>query len=186
LKIYTGFGDKGQTQLLGGQTVDKDYIRVEVYGTLDELNSVVGFILAQSLDNTLRDNLVQVQHDIFSISAELATGEEAQEKIFYKKIAQSDVTRIENLIDRLDEQLDPLKNFILPGGSQVAVLLHMARTVCRRAERRLTTLMKKQPVRNVIAVYINRLSDLFFIAARYANKQATVKDIVWKDITKAK
>lgn len=186
MKIYTGFGDKGRTQLLGGQTVDKDYIRVEVYGTLDELNSVIGLILAQNPDHKLREALVQIQNDIFSISAELATVKEPHKKSLYKKIAQSDVTRIENFIDSLDAQLEQLKNFILPGGSQGAALLHMARTVCRRAERRLTTLMKKQHVRNVIVVYINRLSDLFFVAARYINKQAKVKDVVWKDINNEK
>jgi len=116
----------------------------------------------------------------------LATVKEPHKKSLYKKIAQSDVTRIENFIDSLDAQLEQLKNFILPGGSQGAALLHMARTVCRRAERRLTTLMKKQHVRNVIVVYINRLSDLFFVAARYINKQAKVKDVVWKDINNEK
>jgi cob(I)alamin adenosyltransferase len=180
LKIYTGFGDAGKTKLLGGQTVDKDHIRVEVYGTLDELSSLIGLVLTSTLAEDLRKGLLQTQNDLFSLSAELATPPKHHEKMHFQKIGKSDVKRIEDFIDHLESKLPPLTNFILPGGSQGAALLHLARTVCRRAERRLTTLKKQFAIRDDIAVYLNRISDLLFVAARFVNKQAQAEDMIWR------
>jgi cob(I)alamin adenosyltransferase len=179
LKIYTGFGDKGKTKLFGGKTVDKDNARVEVYGTIDELNSLLGLVLSQKLDAGLADNLILIQSDLFRISSELATPDPKTRAKFQFRIEENDIKRIENLIDEIEKVLSPLKNFILPGGTVTASYLHYARTVCRRGERRLNSLHKKENIDLNILIYFNRLSDFLFVAARYVNKLNKTKDIPW-------
>jgi cob(I)alamin adenosyltransferase len=184
LRIYTGFGDDGKTKLYGGETVDKDNLRVEVYGTLDELNSLLGLVLTYPLNKNIEDNLVKIQNDLFCISSELATPESYSRQINYKIINNTDIQRLEKLIDDLENELTPLNNFILPGGSKVSALLHLCRTVCRRAERRLVSLKKNSSIRHEIKIYLNRLSDLLFVAARYINKEEGIDDIPWLNQSK--
>jgi cob(I)alamin adenosyltransferase len=179
MKIYTGFGDKGRTRLFGGDVVDKDHLRIQVYGTLDELNSVIGVALTFEPDELLEKQLIGIQKDIFRLSAILAAPDEKSRNQLGKSVDRDDVKKLENWIDTLDEQLTPLQNFVLPGGSRFAAYLHLARTTCRRAERYLVTLSKTVHVDQHIEIYLNRLSDLFFVMARFANKQAQVSDILW-------
>jgi len=180
MKIYTGFGDKGDTRLFGGQVVTKDHPRIEVYGTLDELNSVLGIILSGLRDKEFSEILTRIQNDIFRISSILATPDDKNRQKIEQKVEPDDIHYLEQIIDKLDSGLPQLKNFILPGGSETASFLHLARTVCRRAERYLTTLMKNEKIDGEIAVYLNRLSDLLFVSARYINDIEHIKDIPWK------
>ena len=180
MKIYTQFGDKGKTRLIGGDVVDKDHLRIEVYGTLDELNSQVGW--TQCVINTpvVNEILIRIQNDLFRISSILAAPDEKSVRSLGFSVGAEDIDFLEKSIDRMDEELPPLKNFILPGGSEPASRLHIARTVCRRAERHLARLMHETDVMPDILIYLNRLSDLFFVAARYVNHLAGVPDIPWK------
>ena len=180
MKIYTGFGDEGQTRLYGGKVVSKDHLRIEVYGTIDELNSLLGLVISQLADEHLHEQLMSIQNDLFQISAVLATPDQDTLKKLEKAPEPSDIKRLEQLIDRMDEKLEPLQNFILPGGTTTASFLHLARTVCRRAERRLTSLMATAEIDSDIIIYLNRLSDLLFVAARYVNYLAGVTDIPWQ------
>lgn len=179
MKIYTGFGDKGKTRLYGGQIVNKDDQRVEAYGTVDELNSILGVVISDITNEVLIHKLYKIQKSLFKISADLATplakGTKKRETI----ISAEDIKSIESLIDGLDNQLDPLKNFILPGGSKSAAMIHLARTICRRAERRIISLNHHEPIDAGILVYFNRLSDLLFVMARYVNKIEGIGDIPW-------
>ena len=185
MKIYTGFGDEGQTRLYGGKVVSKDHLRIEVYGTLDELNSLLGLVISQLADEHLHEQLILIQNDLFQISAVLATPDRNTLKKLDKAPERSDIVRLEQLIDHMDDKLAPLQSFILPGGTTTASYLHLARTVCRRAERRLTSLMATAEIDNDIIVYLNRLSDLLFVAARYVNYRAGVVDIPWQKKQKA-
>ncbi len=186
MKIYTGFGDAGKTSLFGGQIVDKDDLRVETYGTVDELNSILGLVIAEFEDIGLARDLKEIQQNLFRLSTELVTPAGNKKRINHQTITSEDINKIENGIDELDIQLVPLKNFILPGGSPRAALLHLARTVCRRAERRLISLNKTASIDSQIMIYINRLSDYFFVLARYMNKKDKIKDILWIDKKKHK
>jgi cob(I)alamin adenosyltransferase len=186
LKIYTGFGDAGKTSLFGGQVVDKDDLRVEAYGTVDELNSILGLVIAELEDTDLSRDLRDIQQNLFRLSTELATPVRNNKRINHQTITSKDINKIENGIDELDSLLVPLKNFILPGGSHRAALLHLARTVCRRAERRLISLNKTADVDSQIMIYVNRLSDYFFVLARYVNLKDKIKDILWIDKKKHK
>jgi cob(I)alamin adenosyltransferase len=170
----------GQTRLYGGVVVDKDHLRVQVYGTLDELNSVIGLTVSFDPGEILKTHLVQLQNDIFRISAILSAPDEKSQKNLQLSVSQEDITKIERWIDTFDESLPQIKNFILPGGSTAASLLHLARTVCRRAERHLSTLNKTEPVDKKITIYVNRLSDLLFVMARYANKEEHIDDVLWR------
>ncbi len=186
LKIYTGFGDAGKTSLFGGQVVDKDDLRVEAYGTVDELNSILGLVIAELEDTDLSRDLRDIQQNLFRLSTELATIALKKKRINHQLITSKDIRIIEKGIDDLEIQLVPLKNFILPGGSHRAALLHLARTVCRRAERRLISLNKTADIDSQIMIYINRLSDYFFVLARYVNQKDKIKDILWIDKKKHK
>ena len=183
MKIYTGTGDDGRTKLFGGKVVDKDDLRVEVYGTIDELNSWLGLILTYSLAENINNNLFDIQNDLFCLSSELATPTEYKGNKFYKRIGYSDIKRLEHLIDSIEIELKPLKNFILPTGTIPSALFHICRTVCRRAERRLISLRKSTTIRNEICIYLNRLSDLLFVLARLVNQQAGVEDKAWLNET---
>jgi cob(I)alamin adenosyltransferase len=182
VKIYTRSGDTGQTSLFGGQRVDKDHLRVEAYGTVDELNSALGFAVA-TLPAPMRNwqaALVEIQSDCFIIGAMLATpktGAARPEHI--PQLAESRVEAIEDAIDALDEGLQPLTAFILPGGSESAAAFQLARSICRRAERRVVALAHEAEIDPIVVKFLNRLSDLLFTLARTTNARQQVADVEW-------
>jgi len=179
LKIYTGFGDQGKTRLYGGQIVDKDHLRVEAYGTVDELNSILGVVISYMDDSNLVIKLREIQNDLFRLSAALATPAVEDSKKRHALMTGAEIKSIEKFIDDLDDELDSLKNFILPGGSRSAAMIHLARTICRRAERRIISLNQSESIDPGIIVYFNRLSDLLFVLSRYVNKTEGIADIPW-------
>lgn len=176
MTIYTRTGDKGKTSLIGGKRVLKSDVRVETYGSVDELNSVLGVVIANlsSKHMTLKKELEVVQHDLFAIGAYLAQPSAPPLKHLEKRI-----TEFEQLIDRQTQKLPALRNFILPGGGKAGASLHQARTVCRRAERQLVALMQKDKIDPDIMKYLNRLSDLLFSTARFVNHQEKNKETIW-------
>ncbi|MFO7169853.1 MAG: cob(I)yrinic acid a,c-diamide adenosyltransferase [Chloroflexota bacterium] len=176
MKIYTKTGDAGETGLWGGRRVPKDSLRVHAYGTVDECNAAIGLARAAGLPPELDALLEQVQSQLFVVGADLATPGEAPS---IPRVGAAEVTFLEEAIDRLDAGLEPLRQFILPGGSPAAAHLHMARTVCRRAERWLVSLAREEPVNPQAGVYLNRLSDFLFVAARAANAAAGTPDVPW-------
>jgi cob(I)alamin adenosyltransferase len=179
MKIYTKTGDRGDTALFGGARVSKASQRVAAYGDVDELNSVLGVVVAHSADDAMRADLRQIQSDLFVLGAELAKNPDKQVDLGMPLIAEADVIRLEGQIDVQDPILAPLKTFILPGGSVPAAFLHVARTTCRRAERAVVELAKTEPVREELIRYLNRLSDLLFTLARASNARAGVPDVPW-------
>jgi cob(I)alamin adenosyltransferase len=182
VRIYTKTGDDGSTGLLGAGRVSKDDIRVEVYGTVDEVNAALGVARAHGLDPAGDALIARLQDELFVLGSALA--DPAPDGPFHHAITARHVAELESTIDRLEEELEPLTQFILPGGSPPAAQLHLARTVCRRAERLAVALSHTpgQDVPAVIIVYLNRLSDLLFVLARAANRRAGVADILWKGI----
>lgn len=180
MKIYTRTGDAGETGLFGGARVGKDDARVEAYGTVDELNSCLGVARALGVSAQTDQSLLQIQSDLFTLGAELACVPGKEDKLRMTLLGESDITRLEGWIDRSEAPLEPLENFVLPGGSPSAAELHRARTVCRRAERRTLTARRSSPVRPVVVIYLNRLSDLLFVLARYENHVVGSADIPWR------
>lgn len=178
-KVYTRTGDDGTTGLGTGARVAKDAPRIEAYGDVDELNSCLGVALASGLDGRLVGAFTPIQNELFHLGADLCIPEEEKDRHRGPIIEARHVEALEALMDELSEELDPLENFILPGGSPGAAALHVARAVCRRAERRLVSLAREEPVGPLVVAYLNRLSDALFVAARYENKQKGVSDIVW-------
>lgn len=172
-KIYTRTGDDGSTGLGDGTRVAKDSLRVEAYGTTDELNSFIGVILAHDVGETLREHLVQVQHDLFDLGGELCIPG-------MEMIHQADIDRLERVLDELNAHLPPLKEFILPGGGAAAAHCHVARTVCRRAERAVVSLARDETVRGEPGRYLNRLSDLLFVMARVMARDAGHGEVLWQ------
>jgi cob(I)alamin adenosyltransferase len=186
LKIYTRAGDSGETGLYGGARVQKDAERVEAYGTIDELNAHLGLAVARLTSDALMSDVVtlltRIQSQLFDIGAELATPPDRAQSKLTGRITVTDSRRVEALeiaIDTFETRLQPLKTFILPGGSEAAAALHIARTVARRAERRVVTLSRGEPVNPEILKYLNRLSDLLFVVARAANLAVGIKDVAW-------
>jgi cob(I)alamin adenosyltransferase len=172
-KIYTRTGDDGTTGLGDGSRIDKDSLRVEAYGTVDEANSAIGLVLsAGSLPADVRSCLIEVQHDLFELGGELCIPGHAA-------IQDSFVDRLESELDRLNADLPPLKEFILPGGGQAAAACHLARTIVRRAERRVSSLKKAEEVRAESLRYLNRLSDLLFVIARVLARAESGKEVTW-------
>jgi cob(I)alamin adenosyltransferase len=178
-RIYTRTGDAGDTALGGGQRVPKDDARIAAYGTVDELSSAIGVALAAGLDARLAGELQRVQNELFHLGADLCVREEDKQRRPGPKIEARHVQALEATIDALNEELPPLANFILPGGSAGAAHLHLARTICRRAERLLVTLMRHEPVGEHTLTYLNRLSDALFVMARWENKVKGVADVLW-------
>ncbi|HKA39670.1 MAG TPA: cob(I)yrinic acid a,c-diamide adenosyltransferase [Burkholderiales bacterium] len=172
-RIYTRTGDGGTTGLADRSRVPKDAPRIEAIGAVDELNSVIGLLLAEELPGEERNCLTGVQHDLFDLGGELSIPG-------HPIIGKAHVERLEGQLDRWNAGLPPLKDFILPGGSRAAALAHCARTVCRRAERRLVTLSRKQKVAPPLLAYLNRLSDLLFVIARVLNRYAGRPDALWQ------
>lgn len=178
MKIYTKTGDKGETSLFGGERVSKDELRIEAYGTVDELNSVIGAARAFNGDGEIDEILGEIQDRLFVLGADLATPSDARNTTV-PRISGKDIASVEKKIDEIETRLAPLKSFVLPGGSKPAALLHHARTICRRAERRVVSLRKKGETSEETLVYLNRLSDFLFVLARYANKTAKVTEALW-------
>lgn len=179
MKIYTRTGDSGTTGLFGGARVEKDTERVEAYGSVDELNACLGVARALAGPGELERSLEGIQSDLFTLGAELGCVPGKEARLGMPLIAAADATRLEGLIDAAEANLEPLKTFILPGGSPLAASLHVARTVCRRAERRVITARRTGPVRDEVVHYLNRLSDLLFVLAREANRHSGVRDTPW-------
>jgi len=171
-RIYTRTGDGGTTGLADGSRVAKDAARIEAIGAVDELNSVVGMLLSERLPRDLRRCLTDVQHDLFDLGGELSVPGHAI-------MTEAYVTRLEKLLDRLNAELPPLKDFVLPGGSPAAGCAHVARAVCRRAERRVVTLAGKEIAPPFAMRYLNRLSDLLFVLARVFNRRTRRGDVLW-------
>ena len=179
MKIYTRTGDDGTTGLLGPGRVLKCAPRVEAYGSVDELNAVLGVARVHDAHGWLAGDLEALQSRLFSLGAELAAAEPGM-LANLERIADADVAGLERLIDRLEAELPPLKSFILPGGTPLAVQLHLARTVCRRAERRVVELQREETIEPVLVRYLNRLADLLFVMARWCNRRAGVAETEWR------
>ncbi len=179
MKIYTKTGDGGQTSLFGGKRVDKDDDRINAYGTVDELNSVLGIAVSFSESDEIKSVLKKIQNDLFTVGADLSTPLE-NKKVKVQRTSPEMVSALENYIDEYNEKLPPLRNFILPGGGSPAAYLHFARTVCRRAEREVTALSKKEEIGKEVIKYLNRLSDLLFVLARFENFNSGIPDIDWE------
>lgn len=181
-RIYTRTGDEGETGLFGGGRVSKAHPRVEAYGEVDELNAVLGWVVAQLEDASIRALIETVQADLFAIGAHLATPAPAggRRAPWLPALPAGRIPELERWIDSAESELEPLKSFILPGGAPAGAALHLARTVCRRAERRVIAFAAEEHVDRVIIVYLNRLSDALFTAARLANARAGVPETRWE------
>jgi len=179
MKIYTRRGDAGETSLFGGERVRKDTSRVEAYGAVDELNATLGLAVAEIEHPDLVEHLRVIQASLFDLGGELATPELEQRGKTMPRVSERDVAELESWIDQMEREVEPLRNFVLPGGVRAAALLHLGRTICRRAERRAVSLSDKEPVPPVVLVYLNRLSDLLFVMARVANRRGGVDEPVW-------
>ncbi|MFQ5349979.1 MAG: cob(I)yrinic acid a,c-diamide adenosyltransferase [Thermoanaerobaculia bacterium] len=178
-RVYTRTGDDGTTALGSGERVSKDDPRIEAYGSVDELNSVIGAALATGLDAELEGVLGRVQNELLHLGADLCVPEERKREMPGPRIEERHVEALEEIIDRLSERLAPLENFLLPGGSPGAAQLHLARTVCRRAERRLVALAAAAEISPAAPRYLNRLSDALFVMARYENQAKGVPEPLW-------
>ncbi len=178
MKIYTRTGDKGETSLFSGGRVRKDHLRVETYGTVDELNSILGLVRAESLPEIAQQRLERVQNELFIIGADLATPMD-HSPAWLKRLEESTIESLEIEIDQMAAELPPLKNFILPGGTRAAATVQVARTVCRRAERLTVSLAADEAINLAVITYLNRLSDWLFTLARWINLQADEPETRW-------
>jgi cob(I)alamin adenosyltransferase len=178
-KVYTRKGDDGTTCLGGGQSVGKDAPRIEAYGTVDELNSTIGVAMSVGLDSEIDGELRRIQNELFHLGSDLCFLESDKVRTPVPTVEARHVEALERLIDRLSAELGPLENFILPGGSPGAAHLHVARTVCRRAERRVVALASVEAVHPPVILYLNRLSDALFVMARFENHRAGAPDVTW-------
>ena len=177
MKLYTKRGDDGTTDLIGGRRVSKDCLAVAAGGEVDETNAAIGMVVVACGDDETVKSLRRIQSDLFTLGAELATQEGQAPKL---AIGEADVARLERWIDEASAEAAPPRDFILPGGSETAARLHLARAVCRRAERATVSLVQRQPVGPSALVYLNRLSDLLFALAGRENRRAGIADILWK------
>jgi len=176
-KIYTKTGDDGTTGLIGGQRVKKSNFRIIAYGAIDELNSAIGIALSSYLDDDINDILTQIQNHLFIVGSDLANPDLNDNS---SRVQSNMVTYLEENIDRLESELDPITYFILPGGDKVASRVHLARAICRRAEVNIIELSEFEQINRTCQIYINRLSDLLFVISRSINKRKKIKDIAWK------
>jgi cob(I)alamin adenosyltransferase len=183
LRIYTRTGDEGETGLFGGGRVEKHHPRVEAYGEVDELNAFLGMARSVELMPRIDEVIVLVQRDLFAIGALLATPdrEKMQQQLVKARVDDDRIAQLERAIDEGEQELEPLRAFIIPGGTPKAAALHVARTVCRRAERRVTALRASGEVEipQLVVIYLNRLSDLLFVLARVANRRAGAGEVTW-------
>lgn len=180
MTVYTRRGDGGETDLFGGPRVAKDHVRVEAYGAVDEANAAIGAAAAASAHEDLRALLRDVQANLFEMGGTLATPDaERRVRSAVPALSTAHVEALERAIDRLEKELEPLQRFVLPGGTQAAAAFHVARTVCRRSERRCVALHREEPLDAVLLGYLNRLSDLLFVMARVENHRAGLGDVEW-------
>jgi len=180
MKIYTKTGDKGETGLFGGDRILKDNVRLNAYGTVDELNSFLGLAITEVVNPEIKNILIDLQNKLFVIGSDLATRDiEKNKKLNIKRTPKEYILEIERLIDNFDSKLAELKNFILPGGTRGAALLHVCRTISRRAEREVVALKNNEGIGDNILIFLNRLSDLFFVLSRFENKYSNTPDTKW-------
>ena len=185
MKIYTKTGDKGTTSLFGGTRVPKHHIRIESYGTVDELNSHIGLLRDQEVDQETKDLLIEIQDRLFTIGSILATDPEKQklkngkDRLNIPKVSEKDIEKLEKAMDKMNEELPEMTHFILPGGHQSVSFCHIARCVCRRAERLSTALHDIEAFDDKVLIYLNRLSDYLFVLARKLSKQLQAEEIQW-------
>ena len=185
-KLYTRGGDAGKTSLFGGRRVPKDHPRVIAYGTIDELNSALGVSISFIKQRTLVSQLNAIQNELFNVGAELASDKPVRRSRRHSgafQLESASTKALEGLIDDYDARVPPLKTFVLPAGSNAAATMHYARTVCRRAERNVVTLARKEKINPEIVAYLNRLNDLLFVLARYLNKAARKRELLWNQDT---
>ncbi|MBT8401605.1 MAG: cob(I)yrinic acid a,c-diamide adenosyltransferase [Rhodothermia bacterium] len=181
MKIYTRTGDSGTTGLFGAGRVSKNHPRIEAYGTVDELNATIGIARAAISDNQHMNGLLtSIQEELFRIGSDLATPEESDASV--PRVTRREIDDLEMAIDRVESELQPLKAFILPAGTALASALHLSRTVCRRAERRVVELAESASINENVAIYLNRLADLLFVLARAANARSGSSDEKWKGL----
>lgn len=186
-RVYTRTGDRGETGLVGGKRVPKDSLRIEAYGTIDELNSIVGIARVFNEENLeageahrfLDEVLCRLQDELFDLGSELATPADFFQQGMYR-VGEDEIARLENWIDKCQEELEPLNSFILPGGGRLGAFLHQCRTVCRRAERDILRLARAEEINPNIVKYVNRLSDLFFVLSRWIAKQTGEAEYFWQ------
>ncbi|MBT8236635.1 MAG: cob(I)yrinic acid a,c-diamide adenosyltransferase [Bacteroidia bacterium] len=185
MKIYTKTGDEGTTGLLGGTRVEKHHIRINAYGTIDELNSWIGLLRDQKISKVYKGELIAIQNNLFTLGSRLATDPEKKtlksgaERVPIKSLSEEDVVALEMAIDSMNNVLPPMTHFILPGGHDTVSYCHICRTLCRRAERRMTELHAQQPINRLFLSYINRLSDYLFVLARKLSADLYVDEVKW-------
>jgi len=177
MKIYTKTGDDGKTSLFDNSRVWKSHERIIAYGTVDELNSAIGIAISMDLDRQIKEILIRIQNDLFIVGSDLANPDMSDTKI---RTAESMTLSLENDIDTLESELSELTSFILPGGTLISSILHLSRTISRRAETSVIALSQKEEINKITVVYLNRLSDLLFVLARTMNKRKNIDDVVWK------
>lgn len=185
MKVYTKTGDKGQTSLFGGTRIPKYNLRIEAYGTIDELNSYIGLIRDQKIDKNTFDTLVKIQNELFTLGSMLATPKDKEllkngkERLNIPKINEEDIAFLEKEMDKMDNELPAMTNFILPGGHPTVSYCHIARTVCRRAERITVNLSETEDINSITISYLNRLSDYLFVLARKLSKDNQAIEVAW-------
>ncbi len=179
MKIYTKTGDKGSTALFTGKRVPKHHVRIDSYGTLDELNSWLGLIRDQVIDSHYQNVLIQIQDKLFTLGAILATEPTKDDRLKISRIDERDSQFLEQEIDAMNEALPPMTHFILPGGHTTVSYCHVARTICRRAERMITLVHEQEPLPDTVLAYVNRLSDYLFVLARKLSKDLNAKEVKW-------
>lgn len=178
MKIYTKTGDQGETSLFGGKRLPKNHIRIEAYGTVDELNSWIGLVRDSTAAETTRILLKEIQDRLFTIGSNLAS--DPDKEMIVPDIKEGDIERLERAMDAMNEDLPPLKNFILPGGDTAVSHCHVARCVCRRAERAVVALQQNEPVEAIVIRYLNRLSDYLFVLARKTAQELGAEEVTWQ------
>jgi cob(I)alamin adenosyltransferase len=179
MKVYTKTGDKGETSLIGGTRVKKSHVRIESYGTVDELNSYIGLVRDQEVNTNRKDLLKEIQDRLFTIGSSLASDPE-KSKMKIPDLHEEDITLLENEIDKMNDELPPLRVFVLPGGHQSVSFCHLARCVCRRAERLVITLQEESFVSELVIQYLNRLSDYLFVLSRKMAHELNAEEVPWK------
>jgi cob(I)alamin adenosyltransferase len=181
MKIYTKGGDKGETGLFGGERVPKSSERIEAYGTIDELSSFIGLVAEETKSEEIKSLLKSIQNQLFTVGSDLATPHaQKNSKFNIPRVPKEFFENAEKQIDKFDVELKPLSNFILPGGCRASAMLNICRTICRRAERKVVKLNESEQVGENILIFLNRLSDLFFVLARYENMISGIPDTIWK------
>lgn len=179
MKVYTKKGDKGTTALIGGTRVEKHHLRIESYGTVDELNSYVGLIRDQKIDENTKNTLIEIQDRLFTLGSILAE-DKGKSKMTLPSLEENDIIFLENEIDKMDEMLEPMRSFVLPGGHTIVSYCHIARCICRRAERHAVALSKQFDVDDLALKYLNRLSDYLFTLSRKLSKDLNATEIPWE------